>query len=450
MLLRILLVDASSGQRDALELALDARQWSVSPAPDARSALAALEREHFDVAICADSVAGLDGFDLVPQLRRRQPHLQVLLGCAPERADRHELAARVGAAAVVARPLHPPELRLALLQATRIAHDRHCLSITQRDLAQAVGDKPIVAASEPMIDLLEAMERAAGFKTPAVLLGEPGTHREVLARAIHAQSARRSAPFVAIRCAAAKPAVVEAQLFGASSPRSPSRTSAGLVHQADGGTAYFDDLMALSAGAQQRLLCLLETAGIPTSTAADKPHEIDVRLIFASTRPLAEGVERGLLRPDLGERLASVVLEVPPLRARRADLPLLVDHELARLRGDLASAVEGMSDAAMERLVDYHWPGNLRELENVMERAVLLASSDRITVQDLPATLSAQAGADGQGSDFSLRRARRSFEADMIRRALARTHGNRTRAAKLLEISHRALLYKIKEYGLRD
>jgi two-component system response regulator AtoC len=449
---RVLLIDASTAQRDALELALDPAHWLVHVAPDAGAALAALDHEDFDVALCDDAIPGLDGFDLVPQLLRKQSGLRVLLAASADRPDRHEAGDRLGVAGVLARPFHLAELRFAMRRSELEIAERHRATLVEQDLARVVGDKPLVAASEAMIELLEGMERTAGFKTPALLRGEPGTHREVLARAIHAQSARRTGPFVGVRCNASDREATERALFGSASAGAPSHRTAGRLSLADGGTAYLDDLTALSQASQERLLHLLETGEL-LPVGAQKGLCVDVRVIVAATEPIEEAVEAGRVRADLAARLGDAVLDVPALRERRADLPLLVDHLVARFTGDLGAGVQGVSDSAMERLLAYAWPGNLRELENVIERAVLLATTDRITVHELTASLAtttSESGAMHAPGDFSLRRARRSFEADMIRRALARTNGNRTRAAKLLEISHRALLYKIKEYGLRD
>jgi len=322
--------------------------------------------------------------------------------------------------------------------------------LLERDLIQSVGDKPIIGASSVMIELLEAMERAAGFKTPVSIHGESGTHREVLARAIHAQSLRRTGPFVAVRCTASSPVDLERQLFGGRGMNTGSKTLPD-ARTANGGTLFLDELGRLSESAQRQLLHLLDREEV-VDPDTGKARPVDVRVIVATLQDVDEAIQHGGLDAELGSRLANVVLRVPPLRERIADIPLLVDHAIARMRAELAVEVEGVSDAAMDRLCHYEWPGNVRELENVIERATLLARGDRITLHELPAMIgtSVPDGGDGRSGDFSLRRARRSFEAEMIRRALRKTDGNRTRAARLLEISHRALLYKIKEFGLRD
>jgi len=447
---RILLVDPRPGQREALELALDGSDWTLQVAEDARRASAVLDGEGAEVAICDPALEGLDGFELVPQLLRRRPTLHVLLSVDPGDRERFECAARVDAVGLVAHPIDPDEIRFTLRAARRRIEGDERLRLLERDLQDAVGDKPIVGASEPMIELLEAMERASGFKTPVLVEGEAGTHREVLARAIHAQSLRRAGPFVAVRCNAASPQALEAAMFGGTrgtSPQSPMPDA----RAADGGTLFIDDLERLPLPAQQRLLHLLDREEV-VDPRTEKARHVDVRVIVATRSDPAKAVEAAELDAELRDRLSSVVLRVPPLRQRSEDIPLLVDHAVASMRAELGVEVDGVSDTAMDRLRHYDWPGNLRELENVIERAMLLCTTDRITLRELPpAIATAVAGeGDGRSGDFSLRRARRSFEAEMIRRALRKTDGNRTRAARLLEISHRALLYKIKEFGLRD
>lgn len=446
---RILLADARPERRSALELVLDTAEWTLSIASGAAQALTLLENEDVDVVICDPAMPGLDGFELAPQLLRRRPGLQVLVLAAREDSGRFAMATRLGAAGLVGDPVEADDVSFAL----RVARDRIAqgarLRLVERDLEHAVGDKPIIGASESMIELLEGMERAAGFKTPVLITGERGSHREVIARAIHAQTLRRGGPFVSVRCAGDDTDAVEAQIFGAAN-RAPG-SAPPLALTADGGTLFLDEIDRLAPSAQQRIVELLDREEI-VETGSGKARTVDLRLIATSTVGSQAPPTPASLVADLRDRLSPIVLAVPPLRDRIDDVPLLVDHAVARMRVELGVSVDGVSDAAMDRLRHYDWPGNLRELENVIERAMLLCTTDRISLRELPAAIATSVAGEGNGrsGDFSLRRARRSFEAEMIRRALRKTDGNRTRAARLLEISHRALLYKIKEFGLRD
>ncbi|MHC4342796.1 MAG: sigma-54 interaction domain-containing protein, partial [Planctomycetota bacterium] len=282
---------------------------------------------------------------------------------------------------------------------------------------------------------------------------ESGTGKEVLARAVHAQSPRRGEAFVAVNCAAIPENLLESELFGHSKGAftGADRSRRGLFVEANRGTLFLDEIGELPTALQAKLLRVLQEEEV-RPVGESKPRSVDVRVIAATARDLENAVASGEFRDDLFYRLNVVRLEVPPLRERRKDIPLLVDHFFARSCATLGKSLHTVNDEALERLVAYHWPGNVRELENVIERAVILAAGDRITPRELPENVVSppQPAAGESRPDFGLRRARKTLEADLIRRALRSTSGNRTHAARLLEISHRALLYKIKEYGIRD
>jgi two-component system response regulator AtoC len=449
---RILVVDDDEALRDSLALLLAAEGYEVVTAGDASAALARLE-EPVDVVLCDVRMPGRDGLELLPDLIRRLPGAPVLLMSAYGSGDLAVEALKRGAFDYLAKPFQPSEVLLAIKKARERERLRRANALLQRDVSRAVGDRPIVAASPPMIDLLEILERAAEYKATVLLTGESGTGKEVLARAIHAQSGRRNQAFVAVNCAAIPEALLESELFGHARGAftGADRARRGLFVEADGGTLFLDEIGELPPPLQAKLLRVLQEEEV-MPIGESKPRQIDVRVIAATSRDLDRDVASGRFREDLFYRLDVFRVRVPPLRERREDVPLLVDHFIARFREMLGKAVRTIADDALDRLVDHPWPGNVRELENVVERAMILADSDRITLADLPEAIATPrqkptplAGASG---DFSMRRARRRFETELIRRALEATGGNRTRAARLLEISHRALLYKIKEYGL--
>jgi two-component system response regulator AtoC len=304
-----------------------------------------------------------------------------------------------------------------------------------------------------MIELLEMMERVAAYKSTVLITGESGTGKEVLARAIHAQSPRRQEAFVAVNCAAIPESLLESELFGHSKGAftGADRARRGLFVEGDGGTLFLDEIGELPTSLQAKLLRVLQDEEV-RPLGESKPRSVDVRVIAATARDLETEVAAGRFREDLFYRLDVVRLAVPPLRERPKDVPLLVDHFVAHFRAALGRPVRSIADDALERLVAYSWPGNVRELENLIERAVILCDGERITLRDLPESVVSPRRQDPQTPlpELCLRRARRALEADLIRRALRVTGGNRTHAARLLEISHRALLYKLKEYGIRD
>jgi two-component system response regulator AtoC len=285
-----------------------------------------------------------------------------------------------------------------------------------------------------------------------LLQGESGTGKEVLARAIHLQSPRRAEAFVAVNCGAIPEALLESELFGHAKGAftGADRARRGLFVEADGGTLFLDEVGELPLPLQVKLLRVLQEEEV-RPLGESKSRAVDVRVIAATARDLEEEVSAGRFREDLFYRLNVLRVAVPPLRERSQDVPLLVDHFLAHFRGALGKPVHGIAEDALQRLVAYGWPGNVRELENVIERAIILATTDQLTLRELPTNVAhPEPGADVGAGELSLRLARRAAEIEVIRRALRATRGNRTHAARLLGVSHRALLYKLKEYAIRD
>jgi two-component system response regulator AtoC len=303
-----------------------------------------------------------------------------------------------------------------------------------------------------MISLLENVERAAESKSPLLLVGESGSGKEVIARAIHSLSSRRNHSFVSVQCATRSAEEISTELFGSSKrgTESTDRTRRGLLLDADRGTLFLDGVGALPIAIQDQILGVLKEEQVP-SMSASKSRSVDLRIIAATARSLEGDIANGQFRESLYERLNSIRLDVPALRDRREDIPLLVDHFLNDYRQEIVNPVRAITEDALECLVTHHWSGNIRELENVIESAMMLARGDRITIEDLPRRIVSPAkSGSGSRTDLCLKRGRRAFEMQLIRRALHSTGGNRTHAAKRLEISHRALLYKIKEYGISD
>ena len=450
---RILIVDDDDALRESLQLVLSAEGYEVAVARNGEEALEQIERAPADIVLSDLRMPGIDGLELLPQLARRLRGATIILMSAYGTDELALEAMNRGAYDYLAKPFQPSEALLTIRKARERERLRRANELLRRDVQRAVGDRPIVAASPRMIELLELMERAAAYKTTVLITGESGTGKEVLARAIHAQSPRRDAAFVAVNCAAIPETLLESELFGhvKGAFTGADRARRGLFLEAHGGTLFLDEIGELPTSLQVKLLRVLQEEEV-RPIGDSKARTVDVRVLAATARNLETEVAEGRFREDLFYRLNVVRLDVPSLRERPKDISLLVDHYFAHFRDLLGKPLRGIADDALERLVAYRWPGNVRELENVIERAVILADGDRLTLRELPENVSAPEptpGRDGNPS-FSLRRARRALEADLIGRALRATGGNRTHAARLLEISHRALLYKIKEYAIRD
>jgi two-component system response regulator AtoC len=450
---RILIVDDDDSLGESLELLLASEGCQVVGARDAESALELAASLPIDVILCDADMSGLDDFDLLPQLSRVRPGAPVIVMSKGHPADLALEAMKRGAWDYLSKPLAPSQTLFSLRKARDYERSRRSHEQRRLELERCVGQRPIVAASRSMIDLLELVDRTSGFKTTALLVGERGTGKEVLARTLHGQSPRRREPFVAVECGAPDAGALERELFGHAKKAfaGAERARRGLFAEADRGTLFLDEVDALSPILQTRLLQALREEEI-RPIGSSKPIKVDVRVIASTASDIEADVEAGRFDADLFQALNVIRLEMPSLRQRLEDIPLLCDHFLGRFRNRAGKTLRGIDDDALQQLVSYSWPGNVRELENVIERAVILSDGDRLTLPDLAENVSgaeARLG-DAASRSFDLRPARRRFEADFIRRALRQTDGNRTHAARLLAISHRALLYKLKEYAIRD
>jgi two-component system response regulator AtoC len=303
-----------------------------------------------------------------------------------------------------------------------------------------------------MKQLFRTIDKIAEFKSTVLIHGESGTGKELVARAFHDRGPRAEQAFVAINCGAIPENLLESELFGhvRGAFTDAVRNKQGLFEEADGGTLFLDEIGELPLSLQVKLLRVLQESEI-RRVGENKARKIDVRILAATIRDLAEMVQAGTFREDLFYRLNVLSVKIPPLRERPEDIPLLVEHFLERCNEKLGTAVAGVDQTAMKTMMEYAWPGNVRELENLVERAVILCDTERITPElltDKVRSTPPRPVANLPTGQLSVKKTVRAVEEELIRRALAETGGNRTRAAKLLEISHRTLLYKIKDYHI--
>ena len=453
---RILIIDPDENSREQAEFAatgLPLELVEFKRVPTAALAVAYLRCVDVDVVLCDRRVEGLDGFDIVHQIKDRLTDGAVILTGGGDPEALAEEARTRGAYDCLVRPIRASEFLLALTRVRdRVRRSRKLLNLN-RQLEQTERERAIVAASEPMIQALESMEKAAEFNCPALLRGEPGTRKYLMAQAIHAQSARNAGPFIPLDCAQPREAALKHELFGSIPKPGRARTHAhrGLLAQAEGGTLFLRRVENLVPEVQTGLLRIIEENEL-WNESERKARQVDVRIVAGTSQDLAQWVADGRFDETLYERLTALSIDIPPLRHRKADIPLLIDQFLAHLQEVLGKNVGRVSTEALERLCDYPWPGNVRELRNAVEHAAILSGEEGITLAHLPSTLAHARGTQfaESGEDFALKPARQAFEAQIIQRALAATDGNRTRAASLLAISHRSLLYKLKAYGIRD
>jgi two-component system response regulator AtoC len=449
---RVLVADDEENIRLVLRTLLRKHGYEVEVVDAAESALDRLEDFDPDFVIADVRMPGMSGIDLCHALRDRKSRATVIVMSAYGSTDLALEAMKAGAYDYVGKPFKQDEMLLAL----RKAEEREALRRENRALKEAAQKEArfgkMIGRSVAMQRLFRLIEKVADYKSTVLIRGESGTGKELVARALHEKSSRAPKSFVAINCAAIPDNLLESELFG---HRRGAFTDAhqdkrGLFEEAHGGTLFLDEIGELPLALQVKLLRVLQEGSFrPLGGTKDK--EVDVRVVTATLRDLDADVKAGRFREDLYYRLHVLEIIVPPLRERREDVPLLVDHFVARNAARLGTRVQRVAPAAMKLLLENSWPGNVRELENAIERSVVLAEGDELTPDDLPASFGASANtADAAlaGGELSIKKTVRYIEETLIRRALAKTGGNRTAASKVLEISHRALLYKIKDYGI--
>ena len=449
---RVLVVDDEENIRLVLRTLLRKQGYEVEVAARAEEALQRLDGFGPDFVIADVRMPGMTGIELVGELKKRESTATAIVMSAFGSVDLAIEAMKAGAYDYVSKPFKQDEVLLAL----RKAEERESLRRENRALREAVKRDAqmheMLGKSEPMQKLFRTLEKVAEYKTTVLIQGESGTGKELIARALHRSSPRAGGAFVAVNCGAIPEALLESELFGhkRGAFTDASADKKGLFEEADQGTIFLDEIGELPLGLQVKILRALQEGTI-RRLGETKDRTVDVRVIAATVRDLKHEVDEGRFREDLYYRLNVLPITVPPLRERKDDLALLVDHFIEKNNLRLGTKVRGISAPARKLVLDYHWPGNVRELENTIERAVVLAEGDVLDVADLPERLREPrdvAAIALSTGELSIKKTTRFIEETLIRRALEKTKGNRTAAAKLLEISHRALLYKIKDYGI--
>ena len=455
--MNILVVDDELGLRHTLTLILQAEGHTVRAANDGAAGLEKLGEAPADLIICDVRMPGLDGLAFLEKYKEMGGTALVIMMSAYGDDDAAVEAIRRGAYDFIAKPFRADQVLLVLRKAIEREGLRREVAQLHQEISALRAPTGIVGRSPTLASALALADKVARHPSTVLITGESGTGKELVARHIHRQSPRASAAFVAVNCGAIPETLLESELFGHARGAFTGATADrdGLFADADGGTLFLDELGELPVPLQVKLLRALQEGEV-RRVGDNAARRVDVRVVAATSRDLEAEVAEGRFRADLYYRVNVMRIHLPPLRERAEDVPELVRHFIDRFNARLGLRVTGASAAAMRALMEYPWPGNVRELENVVERAMVLADHDRIDVAQLPALSPASSGdvpdlGDGAAAlDLSVKRRTDALERVLIREALARTQGNRTRAAKLLDLSHRALLYKIREYGIGD
>jgi two-component system response regulator AtoC len=456
---KVLVIDDEANLRKVLAALLRRDGYDVTVAEDGEMGIAEFQKNGADAVITDLVMPKVGGMEVLKAVNSTDPEVPVIIITAHGTVDSAVEAIKLGAFDYVTKPFDQVELSNVLAKAVR-THEgaRHNARGEPR------GRPALVGESAAMQDVFRIIDKVADTPSTVLITGESGTGKELIATALHQGSSRRDKPFIRINCGAIPKDLMESELFGYERGAFTGAVTSkpGRFELADGGTLFLDEIAEIPVEMQVKLLRALQESEFERVGGIKTTH-VDVRLITATNRDLTVEIETGRFRKDLYYRLAVVPISLPPLRERPSDIPTLVRHFIDKYNRRLNKRIEGMTDEALSLVQGYAWPGNIRELENLIERTLLFADGPRIDVADLPPHLRAPGmatplpgpgpllppAAGETGLKDIVRQRAAELEKDLIARALEETGGNVTRAAKLLQISRKSLQTKMKEFALR-
>ncbi len=458
---RVLIIDDHNAIREGLELLLRKHGHRTFSAENGRQGLDLLSEHGAELVVTDLRMAGMDGIEVLRQVRAQAPETDVMMITAFGTVDRAVEAMKLGAVDFITKPFSPEEFAVKVGRLLREREERDelrrenvALRIENTSLKEQTEARygQIIGEAPAMKRVYDWIGRVAPSESTVMIYGESGTGKELVARAIHASSSRRDGPFVRVNCGALAESLLDSELFGHEKGAftGADRRRRGRFELADGGTIFLDEIATISTMTQVRLLRVIQERELER-VGGEKTIPVDVRIIAATNTPADELLASEDFRKDLFYRLHVVPIVLPPLRNRVEDIPLLVDHFIAKLRKRTNSGVGGVDAKAMDRLSSYAWPGNVRELENVIERALLLADGATIDAGDLPAMKAGDVVSradDLPEGGKNLNEVVEGIEERLLRQALERAGGVKAEAARLLGLKSSAFYYKLEKYGI--
>ncbi|MDX2150806.1 MAG: sigma-54 dependent transcriptional regulator [Bryobacteraceae bacterium] len=441
---RILIVDDDPVVRDSLGKWFDSEGYEVTLVSSGKEALERLAGRRWDVALLDIKMPGMDGIELHERVHEADPDLPVIMMTGYASVETAVKALKQGAYDYITKPFDPDELVLLVKRALEHQAAKREVERLRENLQDALPGSDLIGQSPAMKRVAELIETVAPTDATVLLTGESGTGKEVVARAIHARSPRRFMPMVVIHCGALTETLLESELFGheRGAFTGAQFRKKGKFEVADGGTVFLDEIADISLRTQTDLLRVLQEKEI-TRVGGNETVEVDFRCIAASNKSLEKLVKEGTFRPDLFYRLNVFSIEIPPLRERLEDVPLLVSHFLAKYASSMNRPVPRIASRALELLMNYQWPGNVRELENAIERAMVISREAEIQPSDFPFQLHPADAANGSGRTLE------DVEKAHIAKVLEETKWNMSRTARILDIDRTTLYNKLKRYSLR-
>jgi two-component system, NtrC family, response regulator PilR len=452
---RILVVDDEKSMRDLLSITLEKEGYDVLTAAGGEPAIEALHRESVDAVITDLRMPKVDGLQVLRVAKEISPDTAVIVITAVASTETAVEAMKLGAYDYITKPFKLDEVNLIVRNALERKRLRDENLYLRRQLETQHRFENIIGKSHVIAEVFDTIRKIADSPSTAMVTGESGTGKELVARAIHFNSFRRDKPFVSVNCGAIPEGLMESELFGHVRGAFTGAVSnkIGLFSAAEAGTLFLDEITEIPALLQVKLLRAIQVREI-RRVGDTKDIKTDVRLIAASNRNLEEAVQEGILREDLFYRLNVIPIQLPPLRERREDIPLLVAHFLQKFSKELGKDVRGVTPEAMAVLERYRWPGNIRELENVLERAIVLGAGDMLGIDALPESVRRERPVKGLDSvdlpedGLDLEATLDAIESRYLQRALDKTGGVQTKAAELLKMTFRQFRYKLQKHHM--
>jgi two-component system response regulator AtoC len=451
---RLLVIDDEANMRHMLSTVLKKAGYVVDTASNGSEGLEMIEGAQYDFVLCDIKMPKLNGMEFLKSSRDKIGTSTVIMMSAYGSIDTAIEAMKLGAYDYISKPFKTDEVYLTLKKAEERESLKRENRLLKKRIQKIEGDYKfhnLVTRSKAMQSLFQMANKTAQYKTTVLILGDSGTGKELIARGIHYSSDRAKKPLIPVNCGGIPENLIESELFGhkRGAFTGADRNKKGLFQEAEGGTIFLDEIGELPLSLQVKLLRVLQENEV-RPIGDSKSMKIDVRVVAATAKNLEEEVGKGTFRQDLYYRLNVMTLKLPPLNERTEDIPLLCKRFIDQFNQTLDKNISGLVPEVMSRLLEYSWPGNVRELENSIERAMVIADDSLLLPEHFPTQIIDNNGSEPSGNfnGFSLKDAQKIMEKKFITRALEETEGNRTRASKLLEISHPSLLTKIKAYNI--
>jgi len=445
----IFLVEDDKALRENLSILLEEESFQVISFPTAEEAEEKLQNISPDLVITDLKLPGIDGLEFISRIKNSFPHLPVIIITAYATLDSAVEAIRLGARDYLIKPFPPEKVLLSLKRILELEELKEENQWLKEELSRREKFEEMVGKSSPMREVYELIEKVARSDVPVLIVGESGTGKELVARAIHKRSPRREGKFVPVNCGAIPETLMESELFGHEKGAFTGATEKkkGLLEISHGGTLFLDEVGDLPLSVQMKLLRFLQEKEF-VKVGGTNSVKVDTRVISATNKNLEKEIEKGNFREDLYYRIQAVIIPLPPLRERKEDIPLLVEHFLRKYQNEsMEKRKKEFTPEAMELLLNYHWPGNVRELENVVRGCIALSEGDFIGEENLPPCLKETTGKINT-SWGSWAEMQRKFQESYIRETLKKAGGNVSRASRIAGISRRHFYEKMKEYHI--